>query len=128
MKVQLEPEEFQEALYRGVIMAFNDRDANLTDIITPFGTFHYDGHHSVKLRTELMNEILELKDMKIEAIKRVRLKIGSGLKHAKDFVEKILSESDYRNIWVRGNDEWIKNNFDPESYDRYKDWLRGEPK
>lgn len=126
MKVQLELKEFQEALLRGVIFLFNDQKADLTDIITPFGTFHYDGANSRNIRMGVLNIIRENSSMKIESIKHVRIKFGCGLKVAKDFVEKICADIMYANDWVSGDDEWIKSNFDVNDYMRYCVWARGE--
>lgn len=122
MKITLDLKEFQSVIELGTKAMLNSK-VHITEIITPFGTFHLD--KSICRRRELYDILVD--DIKngqtIAAIKNLRLHIGCGLKLAKDFVEKLRDDKSYLEQWLNGDDEFIKANFDDDSYQNYRNFL-----
>jgi ribosomal protein L7/L12 len=122
MKITLDLKEIEYIINLGVKALFKET-SNVTDIVTPLGTFHINNARIN--RKNICDTIIEATDRKniLEATKYVRLNIGCRLKDAKYFCEKIRDDQNFRDSWVNGSDDWIHANWDPTSIDFYLIWL-----
>jgi ribosomal protein L7/L12 len=121
MKITLDLADFENVLNLGVKALFKE-SANITDVVTPFGTFHIN-NISPK-RQELLDSVIKFPHNNIiEPIKLVRLNIGCGLKEAKNFCEKLRDDKAFRESWLKGDDEFIKRTWGAMSQDSYAIWL-----
>lgn len=122
MKITLDLKEFEHVITFGIKSVLKD-NVNITDVITPFGTFHI-GQSSEK-RSELFNKIHD--DLKVHntmnAIKTIRATLGCGLKEAKDFVDKLRDDLTYRKNWLNGDDTFIHRNWDANSRGKYEAFI-----
>lgn|SRR5574343_1286711 len=121
MKINLDLKDFEQILALGVKAMFKE-NANITDVITPFGTFHINA--SFEKRQAIFDEILSYiqKDSLISAVKVFRAQTGVGLKAAKDFCEKFRDNEDFRNAWHKGDDTAALKLFYYEDLNAYNMW------
>lgn len=121
MKINLDLKDFEQILALGVKAMFKE-NANITDVITPFGTFHINA--SLEKRKPIFDEILSYiqKDSLISAIKVFRAQTGVGLKAAKEFCEKFRDNEDFRKAWHKGDDTAALKLFHYEDLNAYNMW------
>ena len=121
MKIHLDLKDFEQILALGVKAMFKE-NASITDVVTPFGTFHINP--SLEKRRHIFDEILSYiqKDSLISAVKAFRINTGVGLKAAKDFCEKFRDNEDFRNAWRKGDDTAALKLFHYDDLNSYNMW------
>lgn len=121
MKITLDLKDFEQVLTLGVKAMFKE-NANITDVITPFGTFHIN--NALAKRQPIFDEMLSHihQNSIINAIKVFRAQTGVGLKAAKDFCEKFRDNEDFRKAWHQGDDTAALKLFDYGDKDAYNAW------
>ena len=121
MKITLDLKDFEQILTPGVKAMFKE-NASITDVITPFGTFHIN-NAAVK-RQPMFEEMMYYinQNMLINAIKVFRAQTGVGLKAAKDFCERLRDNENFRKEWQMGEDASALKLFDLGDRDAYNSW------
>ena len=121
MKITLDLKDFEQILTLGVKAMFKE-NASITNVITPFGTFHINNAAAKRLPMfdEMMGYINQ--NMLINAIKVFRAQTGVGLKSAKDFCEKFRENENFRKEWQMGEDASTLKLFDLANRDAYNSW------